>query len=184
MYTYPHSAQRFLSEAKEAVKRIQTACDGEDLKRALVIFLESTKHSLIQLQNSYSEINGFADWWSEISNKLKADQLCKFFYTLRNEVVKAGKYPISLEFKIKGPFTISGPVQISDEGVLIKHPPGDSHKWVNKKDVPGMSITRWSFNQYPQDYKKEIDSIELCEMYIKKLEDVVDEFIDKFSTDK
>ncbi len=185
MYVYPTSTKRYLRQACDSLESVKKSRDGDDLKKGLISFLEATKHSTIQLQTEYgNKLAGFNEWWTLTSKKLSEDKLCKFFYNLRNKVVKGGKNFINLDFRIVGPATLNGPLQINIDGVSVKQQKGDSYEWIPKKDVPGMEIIGWNFINYPGGYKQETNSLALCVEYLTKLESVADDFIKKFGSDR
>lgn len=181
MYIYPSDAKRYLREARQSLEKMKEAKDGDDLKRGLILFLESTKHVTIQLQSAFkNKIKGFDAWWLEISKQLRGNTLCGFFYSLRNRVVKGGEDVMNISFEIKGPGALQGPLQINDEGVLTRHIKGDSYEWIPKKNIPGMKITEWYFSDYPGI----LNPFMLCEEYLGILEGIADDFILKFGRDR
>ena len=185
MDTYPHKAKTFLREAKDSLKRLRDAGDADDINRAMLTFLNATKHSIQQLQTDFrSKLAGFDEWYAPHKALLLKDEFCAFFWNARNRMTKAGEQIIKttgFEMHINpnetsGP--IQGPIKIGpDMGFSVLKSRGRAYEWEPQKNIPGIKLhTPWKFVDYPAG-----DAIKICEAYLAMLNSVVDSFIEDFA---
>jgi len=185
MEIYPHRAKMFLREAKDALERLKKGKDADDIRRALISFLNATKHSIHQLQTDFrKKLLDFDEWYTPQREFLENNELCSFFWELRNRVTKEGKEVLKMKelkmnFSPGFSFSMKGPLQMGPNmGVSVKAPKGEKHEWQPKKDIPGLRLeTSWEFLDYPAQ-----DPVELCNRYLSLLEGIVDSFVNRFTT--
>ena len=181
MEIYPYAAKTFIREAEDALERLKSGKDADDINRALITFLNATKHAVHQLKTDFgNKLPDFDKWYAAQKEFMSGDKLCKFFYKLRNRVTKGGKKVLNfknLEIRISPgqPISIKGPLRIGpDAGVSARVPKGEIYEWRPIKDTLDMK-TDWEFLDYPMK-----DPIKLCERYLSSIDGVVDSFIKRF----
>jgi len=183
MHIYPYKTKEFIKEGRESLNRMYSAKNGEELRRALVSFLNATRFcTQILLADYKNELVGFNDWWNKKYIFLNEDPLCKFFVKTRNAVIKKGEDVIEINWIIKGPGVMKGPLQIGPDGTvytaIVKN---DSFEWVPRKNVKGHKIISWDFNNKPPTCVNKKANI-LCNEYLELLDSLVNEFINKFGS--
>jgi hypothetical protein len=65
-------------------------------------FVSAARSVTFALQAVMNDQAGFAEWYSKRQGEMKADPVCSFFVTYRNEVLKTGEFPITGGFAIHG----------------------------------------------------------------------------------
>ncbi|MBC7193722.1 hypothetical protein [Marinobacter sp.] len=187
---------------QKAEETLQTARFGyEDLTsgnryrrysgiRNLVVFGRSVTFVIQNLKTPIGS-DRFDAWYQPIQEKMKSDVLMKYFVTLRNEILKQGKLPVSTSASINfsssdmaklgtpppgaGGFFIGD--QTGGSGWEIELPDGTKEKYY--VELPeSMAKVQQHFSELPvpdDDDLKKKSIEELCEYYLKELEGVVDE---------
>jgi hypothetical protein len=132
----------------------------------------------------------FDAWYGPIQKKLQADVLMKYFVTLRNEILKQGKLPISTSASVS--------FSSGDMAKLGTPPPGASGFFIGDRtggsgweiELPNgtkekyyielpesMAKVQQHFSELPvpeDDDLKKKSIEELCKYYLNELESVVD----------
>jgi len=188
---------------KKAEEILETAKFGhQDLKskdrsrrysgiRNLVVFGRSVTFVIQNLKTPVGQ-EKFNKWYQPMQEKMKDDIVMKYFVTLRNEILKQGKLPISTSANIKN-FSTSdipnlGPRppgadrffigdQTGGSGWEFELPDGTREKYYI--EIPeSIAIVKQHFSELPvpeDDKLKEKSIEELCEYYINKLEWILNE---------
>ncbi|EDM83550.1 hypothetical protein [Limnobacter sp. MED105] len=187
---------------QKAEETLQTARFGyEDLTsgnryrrytglRNLVVFGRSVTFVIQNLKTPVGS-DRFDAWYQPIQEKMKSDVLMKYFVTLRNEILKQGKLPLSTSASVN--------FSSSDMAKLGTPPPGASGFFIGDQtggsgweielqdgtkekyyvELPeSIAKVRQHFSELPvpnDDDLKKKSIEELCEYYLKELEGVVDE---------
>jgi len=73
-----------------------------DARYYLSAFLSASRSITFVLQASISKIDGFQKWYAEQQDKLKQNELARYFLETRNLSQKVGYYPISSGLYAKG----------------------------------------------------------------------------------
>jgi hypothetical protein len=192
---------------QKAEETLQTARFGyEDLTsgnryrrysgiRNLVVFGRSVTFVIQNLKTPVGS-DRFDAWYQPIQAKMKSDVLMKYFVTLRNEILKQGKLPVSTSASINfsssdmeklgtPPPGASGFFigdQTGGSGWEIELPDGTKEKYY--VDLPeSMAKVQQHFSELPvpdDDDLKKKSIEELSEYYLKELEVVVDEAREAF----
>lgn len=157
--------------------------------RNLVVFGRSVTFVLQNLKTPVGEF-AFNKWYEPIQEQMKSDVLMKYFVTLRNEILKQGKLPVSTSASIninpgdmaklgtpppgaKG-FFIGD--QAGGSGWEIELPDGTTEKYY--VEIPqSMAKVQQHFSELPvpEDDELKRKSIEdLCAYYLDKLENILD----------
>lgn len=157
--------------------------------RNLVVFGRSVTFVLQNLKTPVGEF-AFNEWYEPIQEQMKSDVLMKYFVTLRNEILKQGKLPVSTSALIninpgdmaklgtpppgaKG-FFIGD--QAGGSGWEIELPDGTTEKYY--VEIPqSMARVQQHFSELPvpEDDELKRKSIEdLCAYYLDKLENILD----------
>lgn len=157
--------------------------------RNLVVFGRSVTFVLQNLKTPVGEV-AFNEWYEPIQEQMKSDVLMKYFVTLRNEILKQGKLPISTSASIninsgdmakfgtpppgaKGFFVGD---QAGGSGWEIELPDGTTEKYY--VEIPeSMAKVQQHFSELPvpEDDELKRKSIEdLCAYYLDKLENILD----------
>tara|TARA_R110000824_G_scaffold35499_3_gene111205 strand:- start:2851 stop:3519 length:669 start_codon:yes stop_codon:yes gene_type:complete len=187
---------------QKAEETLQTARFGyEDLTsenryrrysgiRNLVVFGRSVTFVIQNLKTPVGS-DRFDAWYQPIQEKMKSDVLMKYFVTLRNEILKQGKLPVSTSAsvnfsssdmaKLGTPPPGASGLFIGDQtggsGWEIELPDGSKEKYY--VELPeSMAKVQQHFSELPvpdDDDLKKKSIEELCEYYLKELEGVVDE---------
>jgi hypothetical protein len=175
---YPYRAKQFLGEAQASFKRMQETKSIDELRRALLSFLNASRFCTQQLLTDFKgRLGGFDEWWSEKQVYLGKDDVCIFFKNLRNRVTKKGEDVLSVNFYI-GKLEMNGPLQIGQNGIMVKREKGDSYEWT-PHETSQLTILRWDLKNKPFALAN-ISGVDLCKDYIKKLDLLFDEFVVKF----
>lgn len=157
--------------------------------RNLIVFGRSVTFVLQNLKTPVGE-DTFNSWYEPLQNEMKSDVLMKYFVTLRNEILKQGKLPVST--------SLSGSFSSGDISKLGTPPPGakgffmgdhtggsgwvieladgtEEHYYV---DIPeSMVKIQQHFSELPVPEDDDLKSKpieELCEYYLDKLESLID----------
>lgn len=181
MHVYPYQAETFLREARDAFKRMAEAKNGDELKRALISFVNAARFSTQALETDYkNKLEGFNEWWEDKGEFLGEDAIAGFFRNMRNRITKEGEMEkiLNISWEIRGPMVMQGPLQISPDGTILV-PDEEKRGWTPKKDIKGQKITKWDFFNKPAGYQH-CGAQELCERYLKLLESIFHEFTEKF----
>jgi hypothetical protein len=190
---------------QKAEDTLQTAKFGfEDLSnkrrrtsglRNLIVFGRSVTFVIQNLKTPVGE-NEFISWYSPIQENLKSDVVMKYFVTLRNEILKQGKLPISTSVSLNinpGDMAKLGTPppgangffigdQLGGSGWVIELPDGTKeHYYV---DLPlSMADVKQHFSELPvpeEDGLKQKSIEELCTSYLSKLEGIIDSAREQF----
>ena len=157
--------------------------------RNLVVFGRSVTFVLQNLKTPVGEA-AFNEWYGPIQEQMKGDVLMKYFVTLRNEILKQGKLPVSTSASISmnsGDMAKLGTPppgaksffigdQAGGSGWEIELPDGSKEKYY--VEIPeSMAKVQQHFSELPvpgDDELKKKSIEELCEYYLENLEAVLD----------
>jgi hypothetical protein len=92
------NAREVLNAVRHAREDFVAATDSEDLPRvktAVRNFLEQGRSVTWALQLLKGAIPDWTAWWTETRRELETDPICRWFYDLRNPIVKEG-HPVNL----------------------------------------------------------------------------------------
>lgn len=117
----------------------------------LSAFLSASRSITFTIQSSLNDLEGFREWYKKEQEKLKENQLAKYFVFARNHSQKVGFYPIG-----------SGRTYKDEEGKLRMK----------------IYFTYWYTDK--NQYVPEMDVIESCKLYFKELLKIVRECYQKF----
>jgi hypothetical protein len=158
--------------------------------RNLVVFGRSVTFVLQNLKTPVGE-EAFNAWYEPLQEKMKSDVLMKYFVTLRNEILKQGKLPVSTSASINispgdmaklgtPPPGTSGFFigdQAGGSGWEIELPDGSKEKYY--VEIPeSMAKVQQHFSELPvpeDDELKRKPIEELCEYYLRELESILDD---------
>jgi hypothetical protein len=183
-------AEEILSTAKLGYEDMQSKDKNRRYSglRNLIVFGRSVT---FVLQNLSSIEAGFQEWYEIIQDELKSDPLMKYFVDVRNNILKQGKMQVSTSAHIKS-FSTSdiakfGPPppgaksffmgdEIGGCGWLIELADGTEEKYY--VEVPtSIAEVKQVFPDLPETVEESLKNRsieELCEMYLAKLESVID----------
>jgi len=157
--------------------------------RNLIVFGRSVTFVLQNLKTPVGEEN-FSTWYTPLQEEMKSDVLMKYFVTLRNEILKQGKLPVSMSMTVnfssndisklgtpppgaKGFFMGD---QTGGSGWVIELADGtEEHYYVNIPE--SMAKIQQHFSELPvpdDDELKKKPIEELCKYYLDKLEVLID----------
>ena len=156
---------------------MKSAKNVSEVKEAFISFLNASRFSLDPLKTDFSEVEGFEEWWRGKGTFLESDALCRFFKQLRNDITKAGKDPFGVSHAIKGPVSLSGPLQIGQQGILRGVMERGRQVW-KSTSIPNATTTV-SLGGTPDEFK-DLSLPDLCQSYVDTLTRVVDDFVLKF----
>lgn len=166
--------------------------------RNLVVFGRSVTFVLQNLKTPVGE-DKFNAWYGPIQDEMKNDVLMRYFVTLRNEILKQGKLPVSFSATVNinpGDMQKLGTPPPGAKGFFI----GDQHGGCGWEielldgstekyyvDIPeSMAKVQQHFSELPDpgDHNLKKQPIEdLCKYYLSKLEVIIDsarlEFLDE-----
>jgi len=181
MHIYPYKAESYLREARESLKRMNTAKNADELNRAFISFLNASRLCTQHLETEYgNKVPGFNEWWEQKGIYLAQDTLASFFVRLRNNVLKSKLEPFTISWEIGGPLELKGPLQIAPDGTVYKiDRRGKTVKQTPMEDVQGQKILSWDFKQKPKGYEN-LSAYMLCQQYLELLEGIMEDFTDKF----
>ena len=151
------------------------------MNQSFISFLNASRFVFQAWNKDYKETDGFPVWWQKKAQLLENNDLCRFFRSVRNGVIKEGKEPFWINQTIKGPVTLQGPIQIGSRGILKGSIEGGRPKW-SPVDVEGVVTTIW-LKDVPEEFNGE-SPMDLCEKYLKILHNIVDEFVLTFGSAK
>lgn len=167
--------------------------------RNLVVFGRSVT---FVLQNLKTPVGGvaFNEWYEPIQDQMKADVLMKYFVTLRNEILKQGKLPVSTSASINinpGDMAKLGTPPPGAKGFFIGDQAGGSGWEIELSDgskekyyveIPeSMAKVQQHFSELPvpeDDELKRKSIEELCAYYLEKLENILDSARNSFLGNK
>lgn len=170
---YYLECERRIAEAENLINRIVLAENGTELRSAFIGFLEITKNLFYPLHRYKNIFPDYDRWWGEESKKLDQNAIAKFFWSKRNDVVKAGNEIINLTLRSKREVIIPGPMFYYDGEVY--RPKGG--RVTLDYSISGFELI-WDFNEKPSGIN--LKGIELCKKYIKILGDVLESFMNKY----
>jgi hypothetical protein len=157
--------------------------------RNLIVFGRSVTFVLQNLKTPVGN-KVFDSWYEPLQNEMKSDVLMKYFVTLRNEILKQGKLPVST--------SMTANFNSGDMSKLGTPPPGAKNffmgdhtggsGWVVELadgteeryyiDIPeSMAKVQQHFSELPvpdDDELKTKPIEELCKYYLEKLEVLID----------
>lgn len=194
--------EAIIQKAEETLKTAQFGFDDlSDKKRRtsglrnLIVFGRSVTFVIQNLKTPVGE-EDFTNWYSPIQDSLKSDVVMKYFVTLRNEILKQGKLPITTSATINinpGDMSKLGTPppgangffigdQLGGSGWIIELPDGTKeHYYV---ELPtSMADVKQHFSELPvpEDHELKQKPIEeLCEAYLSKLGNIIDSAREKF----
>jgi hypothetical protein len=197
MSDYPKStisvltrADDILSTAKLGFEDLQSKNKARRYSglRNLIVFGRSVT---FVLQNLSSIEPGFEEWYEDIRGELKSDPLMGYFLEVRNNILKQGKMQVSTSAHIKSFSTADikkfGPPppgaksffigdEIGGSGWLIELANGSEEKYY--VEIPtSIAEIKQVFPDLPEAVDKRLKNKsieELCEMYLVKLESIID----------
>jgi hypothetical protein len=165
-----------LGEAKYFLEQMRLNLkDRKAFKHNLGAFLSSARSVTFVLQNEHAGNPKFEEWYEKKQTEMKNDKLLDFFIKKRNYVVKEGpaKVRANILIEVRDTITISDSVTIiikrrdgTEEVVQPKEPERKARKETEEVE----SEYRWFFEDYPAK-----DILTLCEEYIKRLTELVEE---------
>lgn len=181
MSIYPTKAIRFLRNAESALENLNKAKNGDEARKQFDIFLESSRQVIFHLEGLKTEAQGFDEWYLPHRKNLETDRLCKFFYRLRNDVVKGPEEAIQSSLHIRGPVKISGPVRIGPGGIQRPVKVKDVIEWRHVNDFDEQSTHSWAM-KLPPEMSDQVGKTgyQICQEYLNKLEIVVHDFMKQF----
>jgi hypothetical protein len=157
--------------------------------RNLIVFGRSVTFVLQNLKTPIGE-KKFSAWYTPLQEEMKSDVLMKYFVTLRNEILKEGKLPVSTSmtasFSSSDMSKLGAPPpgangffmgdQTGGSGWVIELADGtEEHYYVNIPE--SMAKIRQHFSELPvpdDDELKQKPIEELCKYYLDKLETLID----------
>lgn len=175
---YPYQSKRFIREAQKSLDLMVLTNSIDELKRTHVSFLNSSRFSTHQLVIEMNKVDGFKEWWANKGEELDKNELFTYFKRQRNNVTKGGDDVICVDFEIKD-INIDGPLQISDDGILIGKIGKNGPEWV-PFETNQLKILSWDFKNKPNNFIN-MPAIEMCKKYVIELEKIIDEVALLFS---
>ncbi|QYK04550.1 hypothetical protein [Shewanella zhangzhouensis] len=157
--------------------------------RNLIVFGRSVTFVIQNLKTPVGS-DTFERWYGPIQEQMKSDVVMKYFVTLRNEILKQGKLPVSTSATIninQGDMDKLGPPppgassffigdQLGGSGWIVELPDGSTENYY--VDIPtSMADVQQHFTELPVPEDDELKSKpieELCEYYLDKLEQILD----------
>jgi hypothetical protein len=157
--------------------------------RNLIVFGRSVTFVLQNLKSPVGE-SKFSAWYEPLQEEMKSDVLMKYFVTLRNEILKQGKLPVSIS--VTANFSSSdisklGTPPPGAKGFFIGDQTGGSGWVVELSDgaeeryyvnIPeSMAKIQQHFSELPvpdDDELKKKTIEDLCKYYLDKLEALID----------
>ncbi|EGR2355990.1 hypothetical protein QNE77_004436 [Vibrio alginolyticus] len=158
--------------------------------RNLIVFGRSVTFVLQNLKTPVGE-EAFNEWYIPLQEEMKQDVVMKYFVTLRNEILKQGKLPIST--------SVTATISSGDIAKLGNPPPGAQSFFIGDQsggsgwvieladgteekyyvEIPeSMAKVQQHFSELPvpeEDSLKTKSIEELCRYYLEKLENLIDD---------
>jgi hypothetical protein len=154
--------------------------------RNVVVFGRSVTNVL---QNLRSLKQDFDDWYQPYVKEMEADELMRFFYKLRSEILKQGAVDVHSSVRLNGDlmavfrhykapprakgFFIGDP--IGGSGWEVEVGEGETEKYYVQlpNEIPGLRVDmKIHFSQAPEAFQG-ASATELCERYLAYLEGMV-----------
>lgn len=171
-----------LNEAYYFFERMSKNQNNPDLFRYnLSAFLAAARSVTFFVQEEYSKVNGFQEWYSTQRKLMGSDELMKTLKDKRDITIH--REPLSPHAHVN--VTACDTATVSEGLVLIKYDPeGHEVSRIERRDLskrasepkPPIVEWKWYFAEIPK-----IDVLAACAQYIKKLDDSVSESETRFS---
>jgi len=176
-----------LSEAKYFLEQMKQHIDSpEEFVYNLSAFLSAARSVTFIMQNEFSKIPEFREWYGCKQKKMENNELFRFFNGLRVAVIHKKVVIPNRNVKIEFTETItvgdSIVVEVRDkDGNLLQRYESDfqPESSVENEHEDVKTEVYWYFDEKPES-----DVITLCTRYIEELELLVKECIEKFKKDK
>lgn len=184
------NALEVLQSVRHAMEDFQNAPTESRAKTAIRNFLEqgrSVTWALAHLKSNFSSKEEWQDWWDETCSELRGNPVAKWFYELRNPVVKEGQ-PVNIVgvASLEGTFTLPPPDETRPPGATGWALDGRMVPWWIMSDgsrIPARPIEgvrRWNtIANVPEAFRARPLS-DLMAEYVAALEKVVTAAIARF----
>jgi hypothetical protein len=170
-----------LLETKYFLERmIENKSDRDVFKYNLSAFLVAFRSVTMIMQNEFTRVSGFADWYKIQQGKMKADSKMKLLNTKRTMTIH--QQPVQPHANVK--LSITENIHISDSvSMILTRADGTVERYEPESPKPASTIAKteattqwhWYFNEIPN-----IDVVTVCQECITKLEAIVREFEQRF----
>lgn len=184
------NALEVLESVRHAMEDFYAAPPEGRAKTAIRNFLEqgrSVTWALEHLKNSFSSKEEWQSWWDTASSELRDNPVAKWFYRLRNPVVKGGR-PVDIlrAAQLAGSYTFPPPDEMRPPGATGWTLDSDLVPWwtmpdgstVPARPIPG--VRRWNtIADVPEAFRGR-PLTDLMAEYIAVLERVVAAAVDRF----
>lgn len=181
-----------LESVRHALEDFQNAPTESRAKTAIRNFVEQGRSVTWALEHlksdsSFSSKNEGQSWWNTISSELRSDPVAKWFYELRNPIVKEGE-PVNIRStaQLAGRFTFPPPDEARPPGATGWVLDAQLVPWWTMPDgskVPGrpiQGVQRWNtLANVPEAFRGR-PLTDLMAHYIAALEKVVAAAVDRF----
>jgi hypothetical protein len=186
------NALEVLQSVRHAMEDFQNAPTESRAKTAIRNFLEqgrSVTWALAHLKSNFSSKEEWQGWWDEACSELRANPVAKWFYELRNPVVKEGQ-PVNIVgvASLAGSFTLPPPDETRPPGATGWALDGRMVPWWIMPDgsrIPARPIEgvrRWNTIANVPGAFRTRPLTDLMAEYIAVLEKVVAAAVDRFGS--
>jgi len=172
-----------LNEAHYFLERMaENQNDRDPFRYNLSAFLAAARSVTFFMQEEYAKVSGFQEWYDNQRKLMEGDELMKMLKEKRDLTIH--REPLSLNAHVS--VTACDTVTISEGLVLVKYDSeGREVSRIEKREPPKPAPEpkpptvewKWYFAEIPQ-----IDVLDACAQYIKKLGDLVSECETRFSS--
>ncbi|HEY5271620.1 MAG TPA: hypothetical protein VIJ34_00140 [Acidimicrobiales bacterium] len=150
------AAKGVLDSVIHAVEDFRSAPDKPRQYTALRNFLENARSvtwTLEHLKASFAQRDEWQEWWDSVTSEVRTNAVARWFYQLRNPVIKEGASPkLLVGHEFLGPFPPPGaqPPEgakayrpdigkgwwLMEDGSFLPAPPAPYRTWMTIQDAP------------------------------------------------
>ena len=186
------NANSKLEDSRNILSQLKSANDAMNFKALFNSFLSSSRAITNALQKEGKEKNGFEEWYKEKQDEMRKDELLRFIHEVRTIDFHEGKNVLGTSVDIKRFLTSAVGSKPTPDATMGIHK--DGIYWTINKGTPrerripinkgGKFLTKISIKNPPSQHKgkslEKNDPITICELYVKYMEELVFEAIEKF----
>lgn len=167
-----------LLEAKYFLEQMKlNESNREAFRYNLSAFLSAARSVTFIMQNEFSQVSGFKEWYNEKGANMKTDSSMKFLNDKRvmsihlEQIRPHAKATVSLTARIKTNVSISALIKRTNGTVERLEPVAETNAPPSTETPPPTARWRWYFDEIPDK-----DVVTLGLEYIGKLEALVAEW--------
>lgn len=186
-------AKKNLHECEYHLNRMIDSQNTEELEINFAAFVNSSRNVTFVLQKEFNSEAAFDNWYKSKQEEMRSDELCKFFSTLRNKIIKEGINKIEGNTKISRFDSSNDMIDrpknsslvITGKGIFYLINKGTSKEDLIPAETTARAVTTIFIKDAPHNHLGKIiqnnNIIELSKIYYSYLKNIVEEWTDQMN---